>query len=97
MSDLERLLGEIVLPAAATCGMCGMPISLCGGTQLVHTKGMAEERANLLAELERLRAVVEKATGLVRTAHPTDVGLHEVVRQWWVALVGALTELEGKG
>ncbi len=48
------------------------------------------EYPSLLAELERLREVERCAAGLVRTAHPTDVGKHEVVRQWWDALVCAL-------
>ena len=50
-----------------------------------------------IVELERVEA---KARGLVRTAHPTDIGKHEVVRQWWDALAAALAALperKGKG
>jgi hypothetical protein len=39
---------------------------------------------------QRLTLIEEKAAGLVRTAHPTDVGEHEVVHQWWASLVDAL-------
>jgi hypothetical protein len=37
--------------------------------------------------------VLRAARGLVRTAHPTDVGKHEVVRQWWDSLVAAVEQL----
>ena len=41
-------------------------------------------------EIERLQRIETKAKGLVRTAHPHDVGEHEVVREWWNGLVNAL-------
>lgn len=46
-------------------------------------------------EWRRLCLIDEKATGLVRTAHTTDVGEHEVVRQWWDGLVDALAGSQG--
>ena len=50
--------------------------------------------AYLLERVRRLEEIAVKARGLVRTAHPTDVGQHEVVRQWWDSLIVALTEGE---
>ena len=50
--------------------------------------------AYLLERVRALELIAVKARGLVRTAHPEDVGKHEVVRQWWDSLVAALTEGE---
>lgn len=49
-----------------------------------------DQMTELVEWCEARAKIEEKAVGLVRTAHPTDVGRHEVVRQWWDALVAAL-------
>lgn len=48
-----------------------------------------EYASNYESEVLQLRYIAQKARGLIRTSHPTDVGKHEVVRQWWDALVEA--------
>lgn len=57
--------------------------------------GIGHATEPLLGDLtpDQLAAeIVRAARGLVRTAHP-DVGQHEVVRQWWDALVAAVEQL----
>lgn len=55
-------------------------------------------RANLItmtvAEAQMLLEIADKVAGLIHTAHPTDIGKHEVVPQWWNALVVASDALE---
>jgi hypothetical protein len=51
---------------------------------------MADNDVYREQELARLAEIERCARGLVRTAHPTDVGVKEVVRAWWDALRLAL-------
>lgn len=64
----------------------GTPIS----EPILLPPGMANQLgAGLLLALE----VVEKAAGVVRTAHP-EVGQYEVVLPWWTSLVEKLDAFE---
>ena len=47
---------------------------------------VAFEKLNEKAMHRGMSEVERCARGLVITAHPTDVGNHEVVKQWWDAL-----------
>lgn len=61
---------------------------------ILDTDPTIETVVNLSGQQARLILnVVEKARGLVLTAS-AEVGAHEVVPQWWGALVNALLEAE---
>lgn len=63
--------------------------SMLGRCYMIATSGVTDIAA-LFVELDRLEKIETKARGLVRTAHPSDVGDHEVVRSWFDSLKAAL-------
>lgn len=67
--------------------------SLAGAAFIIASTACSDV-PGLLEAVERLQEIETEARGLVRTAHPSDVGKHEVVRQWWAALVQALSPEE---